>query len=688
MNTTTTQENQSVAAAAAFEAEDAFLLDDATATYSPEDNKLRLYPASRLDPEIYARVREAGFIWAPKQELFVASMWTPGREDLLLELCGEIGDESMSLADRQAARAARFADYSGKRKTEANSAYSAVGEVAKRFEFGQPILVGHHSERKARKDKERIEAGMRRAVNLWETSTYWQSRAAGSLLHAKHKELPGVRHRRIKGIEADKRKQEKAASEAAGYLKEWQKEGLTMQRALVIANFDHISKCYTLAEYPREAPASQYEGSRGLWSALQDGVINEVQAREIAVPAHERTIARAARWVAHYQNRIDFEKAMLGEAGGLAADKFDIQPGGQVLIRGEWVAVLRVTRRDGKVLSVTTSARYVPVRGIEEVKDYTPPAAGDVARVKSANKLPSLVNYKSESCTEMTKAEYSAIHSDYKGTTTTRATDTHAPYRFRQCIKNHRTVSVFLTDMKEMSRPLLPAPGATAEPVTFERRLALPDVVATPAAVQPVDAAETDKTQSTSAPGAAQFAELRNALKQGVQVVVAPQLFATSHILAARAVVLAKIERGSKVLEPSAGTGRILRAIREITGGGAVRTAVEINSRLCDVLRISEAGAEVYNRDFLQCGPELGSFDAVIMNPPFVDASDIKHILHALPMLKPGGRMVAICADGPRQNAQLRPLVEERGGTWEQLPKGTFSESGTEASTVLLSFTV
>ncbi len=42
------------------------------ATYSPDDNKLRLYAASRLDPETYKKVHDAGFRWAPKQALFVA----------------------------------------------------------------------------------------------------------------------------------------------------------------------------------------------------------------------------------------------------------------------------------------------------------------------------------------------------------------------------------------------------------------------------------------------------------------------------------------------------------------------------------------------------------------------------------------------------------------------------------------
>ena len=71
-----------------------------TATYSPEDNKLRLYSTTRLDSETYARVKAAGFIWAPKQDLFVAPMWTPSREDLLIELVGEIEDEDRSLVDR------------------------------------------------------------------------------------------------------------------------------------------------------------------------------------------------------------------------------------------------------------------------------------------------------------------------------------------------------------------------------------------------------------------------------------------------------------------------------------------------------------------------------------------------------------------------------------------------------------
>ncbi|EBI7725070.1 hypothetical protein FX356_19475 [Salmonella enterica] len=59
------------------------------ATYSPDDNKLRLYAALRLDDETYQKIHAVGFRWAPKQELFVAPAWTPAREDVLLSLAGE-----------------------------------------------------------------------------------------------------------------------------------------------------------------------------------------------------------------------------------------------------------------------------------------------------------------------------------------------------------------------------------------------------------------------------------------------------------------------------------------------------------------------------------------------------------------------------------------------------------------------
>ena len=169
------------------------------ATYDPADDKLRLRASSRLDAETYSRVKAAGFGWAPRQGLLFA-VWAPAREDLLAELAGDIGDEETSPADRAAQRAERFEGYQGNRAADAEQARKSVSAIADGIPLGQPILVGHHSERHARKDAEKIENGMRRAVKMWETSQYWRDRAAGAIRHAKQKELPAVRARRIKTL--------------------------------------------------------------------------------------------------------------------------------------------------------------------------------------------------------------------------------------------------------------------------------------------------------------------------------------------------------------------------------------------------------------------------------------------------------------------------------------------------------
>jgi len=66
-------------------------------TYSADDDKLRLYPPGDPDPGIRERAKDSGFLWSNKRQAFVAPKWTPEREDLLLELCGQIGDENGNL---------------------------------------------------------------------------------------------------------------------------------------------------------------------------------------------------------------------------------------------------------------------------------------------------------------------------------------------------------------------------------------------------------------------------------------------------------------------------------------------------------------------------------------------------------------------------------------------------------------
>lgn len=446
-----------------------------TATYSPDDNKLRLYSMSRLDADTYERVKAAGFRFAPKQDLFVAPAWTPEREDLLLELCGEIDDEDTSLVDRAEARAERFENYQDKRGSEAEAARAAVARIADNIPLGQPILCGHHSERHARKDAERIRNGIRRALRLWDTARYWEQRAAGALLHAKYKERPDVRHRRIKTLESEHRGVVRRLKEAQDFLAAWQREGLTLEAAKELANYTHVSRCFPLADYPRDPPASQYEGQMGVWSALDGGVIDAAQAREIVLRVYEKSGERARRWMAHYEHRIVYERAMLDEQGGVVGEQQEIAVGGRVRVRGEWLTVLRVNKSGGRVSSVTTNSCYVRVKGIEKVQEYQPPDEEQAAKVRAATRIAPLANYPGEGFAHIAQAQWDRIPKDYRGTKTVAATGTVGRHRVRHAIgvyvlhdekdqtRRHSYQRVFITDARRVDPPRV-EPGEGSQP--------------------------------------------------------------------------------------------------------------------------------------------------------------------------------------------------------------------------------
>jgi len=88
--------------------------------------------------------------------------------------------------------------------------------------------------------------------------------------------------------------------------------------------------------------------------------------------------------------------------------------------------------------------------------------------------------------------------------------------------------------------------------------------------------------------------------------------FPTPPAVVNRLLELAQIESGMRVLEPSAGTGNILKAIIP----SADKVAVEINPEFIPKLELCGSGIHVYEGDFLSYNwPD--KFDRVIMNPPF-----------------------------------------------------------------------
>lgn len=165
------------------------------------------------------------------------------------------------------------------------------------------------------------------------------------------------------------------------------------------------------------------------------------------------------------------------------------------------------------------------------------------------------------------------------------------------------------------------------------------------------------------------------------RVVSSFNLFQTPEAIADKMAALLRPE--GRILEPSAGLGRLYRAVRYRSDCPMV--LVEVSPDCCaELYRETEhdQAARLVSGDFLECTADRlgGVFDRIIMNPPFKLGTDVKHIQHARELLAPGGRLVALCYNGTRQRAVLKPIADH----WEELPEGAFKSEGTRAAVVLM----
>lgn len=571
------------------------------ATYSPEDNKLRLYSEERLDPETYKRVKDKGFIWAPKQGLFVAPAWSPSREDLLIELCGEIEDEDKSLVERQEERAERFEKYSENRLSDAENLKDHVKSISDNIPFGQPILVGHHSQRHAEKDAKKIENGMKQAIRLWETSKYWADRASGALAHAKYKERPDVRARRIKGIEADIRRM------VASY---------TPRKNIPIINQEPFNcpicgKCICDAH-----PEAKVKVPNAYCGQARGGSWVQVSRLEAIKKSYERSIK-------HCENRLIYEKAMLNEAGA-----------GHLIEKKERPKIQPILNYKSEFINI-----HQVYGGEKQVKQY-----------------------------EMTSEEYKKsdgfIRLSADGSHRVRMTSFFRCKEFKE-IKydtdidsrnsGYAGVAIFLTDSK-----VHPIPEQKEIEKVEEKPFVMPEL------------------KMYIPPVKNEFELMKESLKTGIKTVTANQLFPTPDNIVQKMVEYCDIKPGHDILEPSAGTGNILKALPCVRPNGTV-TAIE---KVFDLKPYIEPYADnIFIEDFLTW--KGNSFDRIIMNPPFENGVDIKHIRHAMTFLADGGILVALCANGPRQREEFKDLADY----FEDLPEGSFKNQGTNVNVALIVIT-
>lgn len=145
------------------------------------------------------------------------------------------------------------------------------------------------------------------------------------------------------------------------------------------------------------------------------------------------------------------------------------------------------------------------------------------------------------------------------------------------------------------------------------------------------------------------------------------------------------------VLEPSAGDGALVAAIREADQDADI-TALEPNqARAASIPRDSTVVHTDRLEDYLH-RTDARQFDLVVQNPPFSVPGRstiwIDHVRHAWSLLSPGGRLVSLAPQGlvfrdDRKHRELREWVQRYGG-WHELDEDAFTDSGTRVRAVVL----
>lgn len=145
--------------------------------------------------------------------------------------------------------------------------------------------------------------------------------------------------------------------------------------------------------------------------------------------------------------------------------------------------------------------------------------------------------------------------------------------------------------------------------------------------------------------------------------------------------------RGKRILDPSAGTGALANVARQMGADVVVIEMWNVNA-----IKLRAQGYDVIEKDFLSVTPEqIGTFDAVLANPPFTRNQDIHHVMHMLQFIRPGGALSVIMSTGwiegrTKVHAQFKEFLATHDVTVTAIEAGAFKESGTVVPTVRLDF--
>ena len=163
------------------------------------------------------------------------------------------------------------------------------------------------------------------------------------------------------------------------------------------------------------------------------------------------------------------------------------------------------------------------------------------------------------------------------------------------------------------------------------------------------------------------------------------QYFATPDEIADIAVSkFSSLWEGCTILEPSAGRGALVKAVRRRCPS-AVVDCYELMPENIEHLENVE-GARIVGKDFCECHDK---YDRIIANPPFANNQDIDHVYMMYERLNIGGELSVIVSQHwkfakDQKCTYFREWLEMNDAQVTDFDKGEFKESGTIVGTSLI----
>lgn len=139
---------------------------------------------------------------------------------------------------------------------------------------------------------------------------------------------------------------------------------------------------------------------------------------------------------------------------------------------------------------------------------------------------------------------------------------------------------------------------------------------------------------------------------------------------------------GKRVLEPSAGDGALVAPVAD-----RAAEVVLVENNPANIMQLRRKGYAVIEKDFLTVTPDdIGTFDAIVANPPFSRNQDIDHINHMWKFLKPGGTLSAIVSQSWMHGSQKKQrafaeFLAANQANIQPIEGGAFKASGTGVAT-------